>query len=56
MEDDCPRCEVCGEYAQRTLGIGGVLFLCNNVVCYHVAVKLIKETLEKAEGGECRKH
>ena len=49
MENEITPCHICGAPAVHLLASG--LLLCANVACYHASMELIKETLEKAQGG-----
>ena len=44
--DEILRCNICGEFATHTLGVTGVLELCDNVVCYQATVYKVNEALK----------
>lgn len=45
MNEELPRCNICGEYSTHTLGVSEALTLCDNIVCYHASIQLIEEAL-----------
>jgi hypothetical protein len=43
MEDNIERRGICGEVATHCIGVGTVLPICDNLVCYQASVDLVSK-------------